>query len=209
MRLVARMDNDVRLCIDRLTLRQQFLDPVRQRTVAAPFGALDQHFDIGLQPYGNALDVDQVARALIHYRAAAGRQHLRSVFQQARDDSRLAGTEIGLTVFSEDFGNAHAGGAFNLGIGIDERDAEPRGKPPPNRGLARPHHADEHDGTPPERAEQYAVCSRIGAIFSRLLDGAINHGSLPNRWLVPYTSNCDALASMPSLFRLLVFLGLF
>ena len=69
-----------------------------------------------------------IARAglRIHERAAAGRQHLRPALQQPRDHARLAGAEIRLAVGREDIRDRHAGGLLDLGIGIDERNAEPR-----------------------------------------------------------------------------------
>ena len=95
---------------------------------------------------------DEVAGFLVHDGAAAGRQHLRAVVEQAGDHALLAGAEIGLAVLGEDFRNGHAGGAFDLGIGVDKGKPEPRGEPAADRRLASAHHADQHDGAGPERA---------------------------------------------------------
>ena len=56
-------------------------------------------------------------------------------------------------MLGEDFRNGHAGGAFDLGIGIDEGNAEPGGESTADRGLAGAHHTDQHDGTAAERAD--------------------------------------------------------
>ena len=42
-------------------------------------------------------------------------------------------------------GIGHAGRLLDLGVGIDERDAEPQRQPPADRRLAGAHHADQHD----------------------------------------------------------------
>ena len=39
-------------------------------------------------------------------------------------------------------GDAHAGSAFDLRVGIDERDAEPRAEPAADRRFADAHHPD-------------------------------------------------------------------
>ena len=63
VRLVARLHRDVGQRIDRLAQRQQVLDLVDQRPVAAPLGAFHQHVEIGLQPDRDALDRDEIAGA--------------------------------------------------------------------------------------------------------------------------------------------------
>ena len=161
VRLVARLHDDVGLRIERLAQRHQLLDLFGQRPVVAPLGPFHQHVEIGLQPDRDAFDVDQLAGVRVHDGAAAGRQHLRAVVQQPGDHARLAGAEIGLAVLFENLRNGHAGGAFDLAIGVDERDPEPAGKPAADRRLAGAHHADEHDGTAAERAHD----GRFQAIF--------------------------------------------
>ena len=98
----------------------------------------------------------------VHVGAAAGRQHLRAAVEQARDHARFAGAEIRLAIGGEDLRDGHAGSRLDLGVRIDEADAEPLRQPPADRGLARSHHADEHDRAPPERREQRALvrCDR-------------------------------------------------
>ena len=107
----------------------------------------------------------------IHEGAAAGRQHLRAAVEQARDHARLAGAEVGLAIGGEDFRDGHAGRRLDLGVGIDEGDAEALRQPAADRGLARPHHADEHDRTPPERREQRGLLRRD----SRVVRGDLVH----------------------------------
>ena len=45
----------------------------------------------------------------------------------------------------EYFGNAHASGGLNLGIGIDKSQFKPLGQTRAETGLARAHHANEHN----------------------------------------------------------------
>ena len=46
----------------------------------------------------------------------------------------------------ENLRNGHAGGAFDLAVGVDKGKAEPGGEPAADRRLAGAHHADQHDG---------------------------------------------------------------
>ncbi len=64
---------------------------------------------------------------------------------QPGDDAALAVAEMGLAEALEDLGDRQAAGALDLGVGIDERQAEPRRQPPPDGRLARPHQPDEDD----------------------------------------------------------------
>src|SRR5260221_6189826 len=192
MRFVARMNDNVGRCIQRLTLRQQLPDLLDQRSIATALGPLNQHVRIGLQPHGNSLDMDEIARVLVHHRAAAGRQHLRAVVEQARDHAFLAGTEIRLAVFVENFGNSHARSAFDFSIGINEWNPEPGGKPSADRGFARAHHADEHNRPAAERADHYQ------AIFRWFLNGTVTMLWFRSESTVPYTSNRDTARAVLS-----------
>src|SRR5664279_3579189 len=80
-------------------------------------------------------------------------------------------------VLVEDFRNGHAGGAFDLAIGIDKGNREPGGEPAADRRLAGAHHADQHDGTGPERAHD----RRCRAVFRRFFNGTVSHARVPNR----------------------------
>ncbi len=78
--------------------------------------------------------------------AAPGGQHARRPAQQAGDDLAFAGAKERLAVALEDLGDAAAGGADDLVIGIAEVDPKQAGQGRADRGLARAHHADHHDG---------------------------------------------------------------
>ena len=73
----------------------------------------------------------------------------------------------------ENIRDGHAGGLLDLGVGVDERDAEPLRQPPPDRRLAGAHHADQHDRAPPERrdhgglAASTAPTARFAAVATR------------------------------------------
>ena len=78
---------------------------------------------------------------------------------------------------------------LDLGVGIDERQAEPGGQPAADRGLAGAHHADQHDRTA-RRAR--ATIARFQAVFRGCFAW---HGSPCYEFqidaTVPYTSNRD------------------
>jgi hypothetical protein len=59
-----------------------------------------------------------------------------------------------LAVPGENLGNGHARRRFDLGVGVVEGQAEARGEPPADRGLARAHHADQHDRARSERGDE-------------------------------------------------------
>ena len=82
----------------------------------------------------------------IHERAAAGGQHLDRLAEQALDDPALAVAEGGLAVAFEDFFDGAARGAFDLGVGVDELQAQQRGQAASDTGLTGAHQADQHDG---------------------------------------------------------------
>ena len=84
-----------------------------------------------------------VARLGVHEGAAAERQHQRIAGQQAADHPALAVAERRLAVAGEQFGDGAAGGQLDLGVGVAERQAEPRGQPPADRGLAGAHQPDQ------------------------------------------------------------------
>ena len=92
-----------------------------------------------------ALRLDLGARARIDEGAATGRQHMRRLAEQPCDDAPLAVPEILLAETLEYLCDAAAGGRFDLGIGVAERHAQPGGEAPPDRTLARAHHADERN----------------------------------------------------------------
>jgi len=76
--------------------------------------------------------------------AAAGRQHVRRVAEQALDHPALAVAEHLLAMDGEDVGDrAAAGGCLDLAVGIDERQAEAGGEPLADAALAGAHQANQ------------------------------------------------------------------
>ena len=67
-------------------------------------------------------------------------------------------------MLGENFRDRHAGRAFDFVVGIDERNAEPRGETAADRRFAGAHHADQHDRAAAERARDVRV-QRLAAIF--------------------------------------------
>ena len=109
--------------------------------------------------------------AEVHQRAAAGRNDGRTVLEETGDHARLAVAKIGLAVFREDFRNRHAGGLFDLGVGVDERQPDARREATPDRAFAGTRHADECNRP---RAEASAQCLS-GALLQLVLRG-LAHG---------------------------------
>ena len=59
-----------------------------------------------------------------------------------------------LAIVLEDLRDRLAGGRLDLRVGIDERQSEAGGEPAPDRRLAAPHQADEHDRAVAEPLEE-------------------------------------------------------
>ena len=70
--------------------------------------------------------------------AAAGRDHADVALDQPRDQPPLAVAEILLAIALEHLGGRKAGRILDLGVAVDERQAEPLGQPAADRRLARP-----------------------------------------------------------------------
>ena len=159
---LARHHRDVGLGIDRIALGHQLADALRrvalQHRAVGGGAALDaphQHLEIGLEPDRDALLARCAARVSAFMKAPPPvASTCWPCVEQAGDHARLAGAEIGLAIAGEDFRDGHAGRRLDLGVRIDERQAEPLRQPAADRGLARAHHADEHDRAPPERRQQ-------------------------------------------------------
>ena len=157
VRHVARFDRDVGLGIDRIALVDQ--PPQRLDRI----GVLEQ------RPVVAALDAARSARravarsqtemplARIAARVSGFMKAPPPVASTCGPPSssraitrRLAGAEIRLAVGGEDLRDRHAGGLLDLGVGIDERQAEARRQPAADRRLAGAHHADQHDRARPQ-----------------------------------------------------------
>ncbi len=110
------------------------------------------------------MGLDGLPRFGIDESAAARGDHAVILAQEPGDDARLAGPEFGLAVGGEDIGDRHAGGGFDFGVGIGEGQSQARRQPPPDGGLARAHHAHEHDGSPGQALEHLAFGFRLGDI---------------------------------------------
>ena len=157
MRPVARFDRDVGEPIGRAALVEQpaqgrlGIGGLQQRAVRAFANSSQQHLEFRLQPDRDARGGDALAGDGVHEGAAAGREHLLALVEQASDHLAFAVAEIGLAEALEDLRDGHARPGLDLGVGIDERQAQPLGEPASDRRLPSPHHADEDDRTSAER----------------------------------------------------------
>lgn len=120
--------------------------PFEKRAVVAAGDALGEGVEARVEPNHRAVRKDEAAGRRGGERAAARRDHLPALLEDTLDHALLAGAEIGLAEALEDVADRHAGRFFDLGVGIDEGPAQRPGEPAADRGLARAHHADEHDG---------------------------------------------------------------
>ena len=159
MRHVAALHRHIGLGIDGIALFHKLFHHFfrvaggKQRPVVAPPDPFHQHFDVSLKPNRQPVRLDIGPRVRVHIGAAAGRKHLRAVFQQPRDDLALALAEIGLAVLGEDLADARACRHLDLAVGVDEGEVEPVRQPPAHGGLARAHQPDQHDAP---RSEGFA-----------------------------------------------------
>ncbi len=94
---------------------------------------------------------DALSGAGVHIGAAAGREHLRAVPQQARDHPRLAVAEIGLAMLREDIADALPGRRLDFAVGVGEGKLEPGGETLADGGLAGAHQTDQDDAPRPKR----------------------------------------------------------
>ena len=95
-RAVAAVDDDIGLGIDRMAPLDQLREhrsriaALQQGPVVAAGYPRDQHVEIGAQPYRDAPPCDPRAGGRVHERAPAGREDMRRLLQQPRDDAALA-----------------------------------------------------------------------------------------------------------------------
>ena len=95
----------------------------------------------------------------LHVGTAAGRQDLRAISEQPCDDLALAVAEMRFSMVGENFVDRLGGGALDLFIGIDERQAEFERQALADRRLAAAHQADEHDGALAEALFAISIAS--------------------------------------------------
>ena len=60
------------------------------------------------------------------------------------DDAGFAGTEFGFAALLENLGNGHLRGLLDFLVAIEKMPVEAGGEAAADRGLARAHHADQH-----------------------------------------------------------------
>ena len=149
--LVAAIDDDVGLGIDRVTLVDQPLQDLgrvavrQQRAMVAAGHPPHQRLQRTAQPDRDRIGARSGAGFRVHERAAAERQHQRVAREQAADHAAFAVAEGALAVAGEQLGDGAAGGQFDLGVGVAERQPESRGEAAADRGLAGAHQPDQHD----------------------------------------------------------------
>ena len=85
-----------------------------------------------------------MASPLVYIGAAAGSDDTQIAFDQARHKPPLAVPEIILAIALEDFGRRKPRRIFDLGIAVDERQAEAPRKAPAYGRLSYPHQPDQH-----------------------------------------------------------------
>jgi hypothetical protein len=160
VRAVAGFDRQVGERVGRAALLEQLAQRrlgvvgAQQRPVRPLAHAAQQRLELRLQPHRHATGGDPPARLLVEEGAAAGRQHLGSFVEQTGDHPALAVAKIRLAESLEDLGDRHLGAGLDFVVGVDERQAELLGEAFADRGLARPHHADEHDRPAAQSGEQ-------------------------------------------------------
>ena len=102
VRFVTAFDRHVSLCINRIASLDEFLHRgfgitvAQQRARVAFHHPAHQDRQLCPKPDRNAVFPHALARLGVHVGAAAGREHLRSVAEQARNDLALAVAETAL-----------------------------------------------------------------------------------------------------------------
>ncbi len=162
---LAAVDEQIGIGVDRVAAFDQFrqhgarIAGHQQGPVVAPRHPGHQHVEIGAQPHRNAAPGDRRPCHRVHESAAAGRQHMRRLGQQTRDDAPLAVAEYRLAAVAEYLFDGLAGGSFDLDIRIEERQVETRRQTAADFGLAGAHQSDQHDR--PARHENRAPALRF------------------------------------------------
>ena len=213
VRHVARRDRKIGEPVKRATLGDQPFDGrgriggLQQRPVGAALDALQNYIAVGLKPDRDRLVVNPAPRFLAHAGSAAGGDDARTTLQQPRDHPRLAIAEIRLAMLRENLGHRQARMRdFDFMIGVEKRDIEARPEPPPDGGLARSHHADEHDRTSAQGRDNPRFLGQ--AVLLSVCDlGHVHRLNRPLKWLwATYTTPAQAAArdSCPNSANMLV-----
>ena len=103
--------------------------------------------ELGLEPDGNGTGLDHRAGLILHKGPAPGSDDFRLTVDQALEHAALQRTELRLTIFFKDFADAHAGGVFDLGVGVEEIQTEQRRQRLSEAGLATAHQSDKNNRT--------------------------------------------------------------
>lgn len=133
--------HDLRLDLD--TLEATRAGQQRPRAVARQ--PLELALQADLQVHDEAAIAHVPAVVRVEHRAAAGGDHLVRTLQQVGERGRFARAEAGFALAREDGGDAGAGPALDLSVGIDERQPEAPGEALSDRRFARAHRSDEHE----------------------------------------------------------------
>src|SRR6266496_2071620 len=144
-RLAGGVENEVRLGIERLAARQNRNEIVHGPIVVghwAQVALLDDaphmFLGIGLEPHGPAARGQQLERARLGDKAAAGRQHeARLALQHRFERGALVAAKHLLAEQLEQLAQADPALSLDLAVELDERHAQVRREPAAQRGLPR------------------------------------------------------------------------
>ena len=168
LRHVLGGHGDVGLGVDRITgldqrlQRRPGIGGLQQRAVGAAGDALEQQLEIGLDPNRDRPGLDQPAGLGVDEGTAPGAEHDIGVAHQPGDHPGLAGAEIRLAMGGEDLGDAHAGGALDLFVAVDELPPEAGARRRPTVVLPAPIMPTSTIGRPARRASNsLRLASRI------------------------------------------------
>ncbi len=155
-----------------MSCRSALLGIIRleQRPIRTSLDPAQQHVEIGLEPDRYAARPDQRPGLRIDEGAATACEYLRPAFEQARDNARFTGPEIGLAVGLEYLRDAHAGRRLDLDISVHERQVEIARQPAPDRRLAGAHHSHQNDRTGPQVGQRVAISDDC-----RVLTASLRH----------------------------------
>ena len=149
----AQGDADVRHSIEGRALGEQgpeLLGALEQRPVGLARKATADRVEGNVEQDRGPEPADRPAGPFLGERAASGRHHDAGKRRRPLQELGLALPEGGLAGLLEDRADGPPRCALDLGVDVDEREAEALGHPPSDRRLAARHEPDEKD--PPGRA---------------------------------------------------------